>query len=221
VHVDIDSELQVLVEFNCCGRVKNNADVGNERLSVDQRKAQARNGTVSRYGDNFMAKFRHGFAKLIKELKWELCKWTLNFKIPPHIQKRFHYRIVKQLLNSRVYVFALFLSDQQVNIFDLGAGAQQLIDENFSHKTLTTVTLTATTKKEFNKLLNIAPHECACTHTLARCSPHLTVSSKQASNVQRLQYANIYCVIICRETLVSTFPSPSKVQAAERSSEAR
>lgn len=44
------------------------------------------------------------------------------------------YRIIEQLLDPSVNVFALLLPDQQVDVVDAGAGAQQLVEQNLSHE---------------------------------------------------------------------------------------
>jgi hypothetical protein len=46
------------------------------------------------------------------------------------------YGIVEQFLDPGVNVFAFLLSNQQVNIVDAGACAQQLVDQNFAHEAL-------------------------------------------------------------------------------------
>lgn len=51
------------------------------------------------------------------------------------------YGIIEQLLDSRVDVFALFLSDQQVNVLDTRTGAQQFVDQDLSHEALKSETL--------------------------------------------------------------------------------
>lgn len=61
--------------------MKNYADVVHECLSVGQREPEARNRAVSRYGDNFMAKFRHGFAEFIKELKKHTVMQVMDIEI--------------------------------------------------------------------------------------------------------------------------------------------
>lgn len=58
--------------------------------------------------------------------------------------KESSYRIVEQLLDPRVDIFALFLSYQQVNVLDARTRAQQLIDQDFSHEALKSETFSHT-----------------------------------------------------------------------------
>jgi hypothetical protein len=141
--------------------VEDDADVRNKRLSVVEVQSEAGHGAIAGDCYDLVTKFWNCFSKFLEKLGRD---WERSDRGESRSKPSETHRIIEKFLDSRVDVFALFLSYQQVDVFNSGTRSQQLVNENLSHEALKEIVsgFSHETSARPNQLTCSARYEYVC-----------------------------------------------------------